>query len=220
MVYYKTVEKESEVEIIIEKSRFIGHVLPIKWHEKSDMDSLSKEAEDFILSIRNKHKEATHNVPVYVIGLNYEVQKYSDDGEPSKTAGIPILQMLKNEGIMNVAFVITRYFGGTKLGTGGLVRAYTGAAKLALEEAKVVKKVKHSLVKIEAAYTALGKIQNELMKQHFIIKESFFHENITLHVYCPVEKTEMLKNMITDITNGDGIGEIIDTEYITDESEI
>ncbi|MFA5527539.1 MAG: YigZ family protein, partial [Peptostreptococcales bacterium] len=158
MMFYKTVENQAEIEIIIEKSRFIGHIIPINWHEHSDMDSLSKEAEDFILSIRNKHKEATHNVPVYVIGLNYEVQKYSDDGEPSKTAGIPILEMLKNEGIMNVVLVITRYFGGTKLGTGGLVRAYTSTAKLALEEARVIKKEKHDLVQIVAAYTALGKI--------------------------------------------------------------
>ena len=220
MSVYKTVDEEAEVAIVIEKSKFIGHVIPIKWHEDSDMSKLAQEAEEFILNIRNKHKEANHNVPIYVIGNKYEVQKYSDDGEPSKTAGVPVLDMLKKEGITNVVLVITRYFGGIKLGTGGLVRAYTNTAKLALETGKVVQKVKHEIVKIRASYTSLGRIQNEMIKHGFIIKDTIFDEGVTLYVYSLLEKTDMLRDIITNITNGDGIIEIVATEYITIESEL
>ena len=123
MVYYKTAAKYGEVEQTIEKSRFIGYIKPVQNRE---------EAEAFIAEIRALHRSATHNVPAYVIGEKSEMQWASDDKEPSGTAGAPILHLLNGEGITNVAVVVTRYFGGIKLGTGGLARAYGGTARLAL----------------------------------------------------------------------------------------
>ncbi|MEL7655426.1 MAG: YigZ family protein, partial [Bacillota bacterium] len=128
MIKYKTVMKEAEIEQIIDKSRFIGYIKPVESRE---------EAEAFITQIRSKHKAATHNVPAFVIGEQFQQQWASDDGEPQGTSGAPIVQMLVKEGITNIVLVITRYFGGIKLGTGGLVRAYTGTAKLALEEGQI-----------------------------------------------------------------------------------
>ena len=123
MFLYKTVKQQAEAEQIIEKSRFISYIKPVMSKE---------EADRFIAQIRAMNHAATHNVPAFVIGDKMQLQWASDDGEPQGTAGAPIVQMLVKEGITNVAVVITRYFGGIKLGTGGLVRAYTSSAKLAL----------------------------------------------------------------------------------------
>ena len=156
MVYYKTAAKYGEVEQTIEKSRFIGYIKPVQNRE---------EAEAFIAEIRALHRSATHNVPAYVIGEKSEMQWASDDKEPSGTAGAPILHLLNGEGITNVAVVVTRYFGGIKLGTGGLVRAYTSSAKLGLEAAGVcsVREMAELTVKIDYPY--LAKIQNMASEQ-------------------------------------------------------
>ena len=128
MIQYKTVAKQAEAEQIIEKSRFIAYVKPVESKE---------EADEFIASIKAEHKSATHNVPAFVIGDQFQLQWASDDGEPQGTSGAPMVQMLVKEGITNVVIVVTRYFGGIKLGTGGLVRAYTSSAKLGLEAAGI-----------------------------------------------------------------------------------
>ena len=128
MKLYSTVAKEASAEQTIEKSRFITYVRPVSTRE---------EADAFIAEIKKKHKDATHNVPAMVIGEGFQIQWASDDGEPQGTSGAPIVQMLVQEGITNVAVVVTRYFGGIKLGTGGLVRAYTSSAKLGLEAAGI-----------------------------------------------------------------------------------
>ena len=128
MKLYSTVLKQAQAEQIIEKSRFIAYVSPA---------STKEEADAFIASIRKKHKDATHNVPAMVLGEKFQVQWASDDGEPQGTSGAPMVQLLVSEGITDVVIVVTRYFGGIKLGTGGLVRAYTSSAKLGLEAAGV-----------------------------------------------------------------------------------
>ena len=128
MKLYSTVRGAASAEQIIEKSRFIAYVAPVSDRE---------EAEAFITSIRKKHKDATHNVPAMVLGDKMQTQWASDDGEPQGTSGAPIVQMLVAQGITNVVVVVTRYFGGIKLGTGGLVRAYTSSAKLGLAAAGV-----------------------------------------------------------------------------------
>src|SRR5699024_4890875 len=119
-------------EIIINKSRFIGYASPVE---------SEKSAQEFIDTIKQKHKDATHNVFAYIIGQNKNIQRYSDDGEPSGTAGIPILEMMKKEDLTDTVIVVTRYFGGIKLGAGGLVRAYIKGAKCGLESANIVEKV-------------------------------------------------------------------------------
>ena len=151
MVYYKTAAKYGEVEQTIEKSRFIGYIKPVQNRE---------EAEAFIAEIRALHRSATHNVPAYVIGEKSEMQWASDDKEPSGTAGAPILHLLNGEGITNVAVVVTRYFGGIKLGTGGLARAYGGTARLALDAAGVAEVKEMDLLTFGIDYTYYGKIQN------------------------------------------------------------
>lgn len=128
MKLYKTVEKEASASQIIEKSKFITYVKPV---------SSKEEADAFIAEIRKKHKDATHNVPAMVIGDKMQLQWASDDGEPQGTSGAPMVKLLTSEEITDTVIVVTRYFGGIKLGTGGLVRAYTSSAKLGLEAAGV-----------------------------------------------------------------------------------
>ena len=151
MELYKTVRNEAQAEQIIEKSRFITHVRPV-----SDRD----EAEEFIASVKKKYKDATHNVPAMVLGDKFQIQWASDDGEPQGTSGAPIVQMLVKEGITNVVLVVTRYFGGIKLGTGGLVRAYTSSAKLGLEAAQICSVREIFSVRARIDYTFLAKLQN------------------------------------------------------------
>lgn len=202
---YKTLYEYSEEEEIIQKSRFIAYATPVKTEQ---------EAIEFIDKIKQQHKMATHNVPVYVLGDNYQIQRYSDDGEPSGTAGLPILEMIKKEDIKDMAIVVTRYFGGTKLGTGGLVRAYTSSAKLAIKKAKVVNKILHDLVQIKIEYTLLGKIQNELMNNNYIIKDTVFNEKVSLYIYSTIDKTQELTVLIKNITSGKTDVVLEDTVYL------
>ena len=156
MELYKTVRKQAEAVQVIDKSRFIAHVFPVESRE---------EADAFLAEIREKYKDATHNVPAMVIGDKSQIQWASDDGEPQGTSGAPMVQMMVKEGLTNLIVVVTRYFGGIKLGTGGLVRAYTSRAKLGLEAAGVcsVREMAELTVKIDYPY--LAKIQNMASEQ-------------------------------------------------------
>ena len=156
MELYKTVRKQAEAVQVIDKSRFIAHVCPVESRE---------EADAFLAEIREQYKDATHNVPAMVIGDKSQIQWASDDGEPQGTSGAPMVQMMVKEGLTNLIVVVTRYFGGIKLGTGGLVRAYTSSAKLGLEAAGVcsVREMAELTVKIEYPY--LAKIQNLASEQ-------------------------------------------------------
>ena len=156
MELYKTVRKQAEAVQVIDKSRFIAHVFPVESRE---------EADAFLSEIREKSKDATHNVPAMVIGDKSQIQWASDDGEPQGTSGAPMVQMMVKEGLTNLIVVVTRYFGGIKLGTGGLVRAYTSSAKLGLEAAGVcsVREMAELTVKIDYPY--LAKIQNMASEQ-------------------------------------------------------
>lgn len=203
---YKTLYKYGEAEEIINKSRFIGYAKPVTSEE---------EAIEFIEEIKKKHKDATHNVPAYVVGKNNEIQRYSDDGEPSGTAGVPILDMLKKEEIKNTVVVVTRYFGGIKLGTGGLVRAYTKSAKLALEEAQVVTKALYNLYIVRIDYTLHGKLQNEIMNGEYIIKDTVYDDKVNMLIYCKPKDREVFVNKITNLSSGAARVEENDPEYLT-----
>lgn len=193
MVIYRTIRKEAETEQIIEKSRFIGYIKPVETRE---------EAEEFIAEIRAKHKNATHNVPAYVIGDQFQLQWASDDGEPQGTSGAPIVQMLVKEGITNVVLVITRYFGGIKLGTGGLVRAYTGTAKLALEAGGLCSVKEMNALRVKLDYTYHGKLQNLSQNGNFAVQNTIFEDMVTVDLLTEPEHTEELKAMITNLTGG------------------
>lgn len=156
MELYKTVRKQAEAVQVIDKSRFIAHVFPVESRE---------EADAFLAEIREKYKDATHNVPAMVIGDKSQIQWASDDGEPQGTSGAPMVQMMVKEGLTNLIVVVTRYFGGIKLGTGGLVRAYTSSAKLGLEAAGVCSAREMAELTVKIDYPYLAKIQNMASEQ-------------------------------------------------------
>ncbi|HBE9252191.1 YigZ family protein [Clostridioides difficile] len=195
MSNYRTLHEFGTDKITIEKSVFIGYAKPIKSEE---------EALEFINEIKKKHKDATHNVWAYTVGKNMNIQRYSDDGEPQGTAGIPTLEVIKKEDLRDVVVVVTRYFGGTKLGAGGLVRAYTKGAKLGLEAGKIIYKVMYQEVKVKIDYTQLGKVQNELMNLGYFIKDTVYEDNVEIVVYSRLEDVEKLSEKMIDITSGTG----------------
>ena len=164
---YKTLRAENSAEFVINKSRFIGYGCPCETDE---------EALAFLARIRQKHKDATHNCYAYIIGLNSGIMRYSDDGEPGGTAGMPIIEVMKARGVVNCAVVVTRYFGGILLGTGGLVRAYTAAASGALQSAELVSmrlvvdcKVRVSYAQgSKAALDAAGVVVMEKSARHMV----------------------------------------------------
>ena len=207
MSNYKTLHKFGVDEYIVEKSTFIGYAKPIKTEE---------EAIEFINEIKKKHKDATHNVWAYTIGENMNIQRYSDDGEPQGTAGIPTLEVIKKEDLRDVVVVVTRYFGGIKLGAGGLVRAYTKGAKVGIEAGIVIEKVKYSEVKIKIEYTQLGRIQNEIMNLGFKVKDTIYSEDVELIVYVRNEEAQSLMDRIIDITSGTADVSLGEEYYLSD----
>jgi len=193
---YKTVLKEAVAEQVIEKSKFIAYVKPVDTRE---------EAEAFIAEIRLKHRDATHNVPAMVIGDKFQLQWASDDGEPSGTSGAPIMQMLVKEGITNVVVVVTRYFGGIKLGTGGLVRAYTGSAKLGLQSAGICDVKDISVLEIRLNYTHLSKVQSIARDENFEIKDISYEDTVTFKIVTEPEKTDRIKALLSDVSAGSAV---------------
>ncbi|MDO5707011.1 MAG: YigZ family protein [Andreesenia angusta] len=203
---YKTLHSFGEDEIIINKSRFIGYAKPIK--DES-------EAIDFIEEIRAKHRDATHNVYAYVVGESNNIQRYSDDGEPSGTAGIPVLDIIKKEDLRNVVIVVTRYFGGVKLGAGGLVRAYIKGAKIGLDAAKIVDKNLFDIIKISIDYTLHGKVENSLMSKDFIIDRIEYDTEVNLIIMTEKERTNDLIDLIRDLTSDNFKSENIEEKYFS-----
>ena len=193
MVKYKTVMHAAEIEQVIDKSRFIGHIRPVESRE---------EAEAFLTEIRSKHRAATHNVPAFVIGDQFQFQWASDDGEPQGTSGAPIVQMLVKEELTNIAVVITRYFGGIRLGTGGLVRAYTGTTKLALEAAEICAVKELDVLKVRLDYTFLGKLQNLASNGRFEVSDTVFEDMVTVGLVVEQDHTQEIKTMLSNLTGG------------------
>lgn len=190
---YRTIFSQGIDEIIINKSRFIGYSSPINNEE---------EALEFIESIESKHRDATHNVYAYVFGENSKIQRFSDDGEPSGTAGVPALEVIKKEDLRNVVVVITRYFGGTKLGGGGLIRAYTRGAKVALEAGEIVDMVLHKKLELKMDYTLYGKIENYLMANNYIIEDTKFEDNVSIIIHVKTSKLDKFVKTMMNLTSG------------------
>jgi len=193
MKLYDTVYQEAKAEYITQKSRFIAHISPV--------DSCD-EAKAFISSIKSEYKDATHNVWAYVIGQNMNIQRYSDDGEPQGTAGIPTLEVIKKEGLCNVVVVGTRYFGGIKLGAGGLVRAYTKTAKIGLDAGQIVEKMPFIEVAIGLDYTLLGKAQNELANRGYHVKDIEYTDSVNIIINCEEDRLGDLKALFIELTSG------------------
>ncbi|AWP26067.1 YigZ family protein [Paenibacillus glucanolyticus] len=193
---YKTVRQAGSKEIVIKKSRFIGHVMPVESEE---------EAVAFIEEIKKKHWNATHNCSAYMIGERDEIQKQSDDGEPSGTAGKPILEVIRNQGRKNVAIVVTRYFGGIMLGAGGLIRAYTDGAVAAIESGEPITRVLHRQILVELDYTWLGKVENELRNRGVRMGETNFADTVTLTCLPLDGDAESFMTWMVDLTQGQSL---------------
>lgn len=190
---YQTVRHEGKKEIVIRKSRFIGHIRPVETEE---------EAIAFIDEIKKLHRDATHNCSAYLLGERDEIQRQSDDGEPSGTAGKPILEVLKNRELKNVAVVVTRYFGGIMLGAGGLIRAYADGAVAAVEAGDEILRVLHTQVFVTIDYTWHGKVENELRGREVRTGETTFTDKVTLLCLPPLADTDRFISWITDLTQG------------------
>lgn len=203
---YNSIHSFGQDEIIINKSRFIGYAKPIQSEE---------EALEFIEEIKTKHKDATHNVYAYITGEGGNTQRYSDDGEPSGTAGVPILELMKKEDLVDTVVVVTRYFGGIKLGAGGLVRAYIKGAKIGLDAAKIVERLLYSKIKFRIDYTIYGKVENELMTREYQVEEKIYDDAVNIVVICEKHKSDELISLLTDLTSGTMSYENVGEEYFS-----
>lgn len=201
---YKVVYQGGEGEITEKKSRFIATVAPVESEE---------EAAAFIDSIKKKYYDARHNCPAYIIGRNKELTRCSDDGEPSGTAGKPILEVLLGAELTNTAIVVTRYFGGTLLGTGGLVRAYTQAAQAGLADAGIATMRYGAVIRISTDYTDLGKIQYLLGNKGIPVLDSQYSDKVELTVRIPAEESDNLIKELTESTGARAVMEILENGY-------
>lgn len=202
---YKTVAGYGEDDIIIERSRFIGYAQRVTTEE---------EASAFIAMIKKKHWDATHNCSAFVIGENDQIQRSSDDGEPSGTAGKPILECIKKNGVKDTVVVVTRYFGGIKLGAGGLVRAYTAGTVTALKAARIVVHTLHQKVSVNVDYHWWGKVENELRLGQQRVTGTDFTDRVTAHVLIPEGEQEEFVARMIDLTNGQAQIELGEKEYV------
>lgn len=196
--------ESGESEVIVKKSRFIGITYPVNTPE---------EAADFVNSIKKKYYDARHNCYAYVIGDNRDQIKFSDDGEPGGTAGKPMLDVLLGSGITNIAVVVTRYFGGTLLGTGGLVRAYSDAAKEAVQASKTYTVERKIRYKIETDYTSFQGLERLFKSKDNVTFETEYSDKILMNVGIPVDLAEEIEKSVTEITSGkariENLGEFV-----------
>lgn len=190
---YKMLKQYGEASFVERKSRFISYAMPVTTEE---------EAIQFLNTIRKKHYDATHNCYAYILGENAEVQRSSDDGEPSGTAGVPILEILRKEGLTNTIVVVTRYFGGILLGAGGLIRAYAEGAKLAVSASGAVEVKTFSFFAVHIDYSYLGKIQHEAMKKEYLILDISYTDMVQITFLTPPESKDALIDDINNWTNG------------------
>lgn len=189
---YKTIYEGGQGEIVEKKSRFLAEVRLVKSEE---------EALKFIEEKKKQYWDATHNCYAYVIGERKELMRCSDDGEPQGTAGKPMLDVLLGEDLHNTAVVVTRYFGGTLLGTGGLVRAYSKAVQEGIKESRVITKYHGILTEIGIDYTGVGKLQYLFAKNQIPIIDSQYAEDVKMQILIPAKEEGMIKKAVTEATN-------------------
>lgn len=190
---YKTLRRAASDEFIINKSRFIGYASPAETEE---------EALAFLQSIRLKHKDASHNCYAYVIGRNAGIMRYSDDGEPGGTAGLPMMEVLRAQGVVNCCAVVTRYFGGVLLGAGGLVRAYTQGCAVALKAAQVIVMEPSMHYLCEVGYPLWDKVQHTLRGLPTQLVSSEFTTAVTFGLLVREKDAEAVLQELTRVTDG------------------
>jgi uncharacterized YigZ family protein len=192
---YLTVNESGEHEIIIQKSRFIAHIKRVE---------SENEAQDFIQAMKKKYWDATHNCSAYSVGEQDQIQRANDDGEPSGTAGVPMLEVLKKKKLKDTAVVVTRYYGGIKLGAGGLIRAYGKATSEGISATGVVERKLMRIISVTVEYTWLGKIENELRSSVYTIKDIQYLDTVEFEVYVEEDQKLNFSNWMTELTNGQG----------------
>lgn len=200
---YRTVKKESSGEFIIKKSRFIGYVCPVKTAE---------EAMEFISKIKSKHWDATHNVYAYALREG-GVRRYSDDGEPQGTAGIPTLDVIIKEDVTDVAVVVTRYFGGIMLGAGGLVRAYSQGSKTALESGGIITMALCSKAQVKCDYSFYGRLSSLIPESGAVLEDTVFEDDVTVKFRLPADKLPAFDAEVFDLSSGRFHAEETGREY-------
>ena len=190
---YRTIKEDGQVQEEIKKSRFICHAKRVYSEE---------EARDFITAIKKEHYKATHNCSAFIVGERSEIKRTSDDGEPSGTAGIPMLGVLENHNLTNVCVVVTRYFGGIKLGAGGLIRAYAGSVALAVKEIGIVEIKEQAGISIQMSYAQYQEYGNFLKEHNLIELETNFTDQVDTMIFIDKEKKDGIKADLIEFFNG------------------
>lgn len=190
---YRTIKEDNQHEVEIKKSRFICFLKRIETEE---------EAKAFIQQIKKEHWKANHNCSAFVLGDHHEIQRSSDDGEPSGTAGVPMLEVLKKNDLINVCAVVTRYFGGTKLGAGGLIRAYSGSVAQAIVHTGIVEGRLQQEVFVQLDYSNWGNMENFIASENLAVKDTQFTDRVV--VICMVDENQVddFEAQVTDLLNG------------------
>src|SRR5579875_303176 len=205
MTFITPAQQHTATDLIVKKSRFIGHVVPIKSVE---------EAEAALASIQTLHKSANHNCYAYTVGLGVPVERFSDDGEPSGTAGRPILEVLRRRGISNVLVVVTRYFGGTLLGANGLVRAYADTTVHALDETPMLACQQMHRVDILCGYGQFGKVEYELTQLGYTMLNKEFGADVSFSILAQVDAVDGLCEKLADWSSGQVHTVVQPAEYV------
>lgn len=206
---YKTVKNCAAAELTEKKSKFIASVAPAENEE---------EALEFLKKIKSKYPDARHNVYAYVIDEN-NIFRYSDDAEPQGTAGMPVLDTIRKEGLVDVCVVVTRYFGGILLGTGGLVHAYSTVAKQGLYAAGIVTRALCDVVCVKSDYNLSGKIQYKISTDKLVLQDTVYGNDVTFYVCVKTEDTEQFISEITDLTNAKAVCTVTEQKYVDTEFE-
>ena len=190
---FRTIKEDGQVQEEIKKSRFICHAKRVYSEE---------EARDFIAAIKKEHYKATHNCSAFIIGERSEIKRTSDDGEPSGTAGVPMLGVLENHNLTNVCMVVTRYFGGIKLGAGGLIRAYAGSVALAVKEIGIIEIKEQAGIAIQMSYTQYQEYNN-FLKEHTLMElDTNFTDQVDTMIYVDKEEKENMKAALIEFFHG------------------
>ena len=190
---FRTIKEDGQVQEKIKKSRFICHAKRVYSEE---------EARDFITAIKKEHYKATHNCSAFIVGERSEIKRTSDDGEPSGTAGVPMLGVLENHNLTNVCVVVTRYFGGIKLGAGGLIRAYAGSVALAVKEIGIIEIKEQAGIAIQMSYAQYQEYSNFLKEHNLMELETTFTDQIDTIIYVDKEEKENTKASLVEFFNG------------------
>ena len=192
---YKTIKQAGSYQLTIKKSDFIGHVARAQTEE---------EAQDFIQAIKKEHAKATHNCAAYQIGDHNQVQRAFDDGEPQGTAGVPMLEVLKQENLKNIVVVVTRYFGGIKLGAGGLIRSYSQCTSETIQTVGLVIRQVQQELALTIPYELTGPIEYWLQESPYEVLDTTYLENVTYDIGVPIKQLAAVKERLTNLTSGQG----------------